>query len=784
MEHHSSVASSGDSVTETGAVSSTSMLGNGNGNADGWTASRHGNVAGDSSDQQYIEPAATAGGEQHIGTMLDGDTGSSRHRMAGDMRRMAQTASPPRQPRPLPSLQFAESEHGVSLRESRSVPASATAARFPSHGERMSDIDYVELLDSYYDYLPFDESNHSMAAGEGHGSSSSSSPQHNAQRQSNKAALQLHKDRINSWRASRGLLTSDSGNIPAGRGGTSSYYGKADTDNSYSQTLENALFYSHAIQQINDGSDEAAPVVDGPSAVTVPRERPDRQTLQQRRGRSVVASREVLGSAMAGATASTFIPIPSAQLTAVTDTPVHELPPLPPIPPQHASIPIPSRSAPVSRGPSVSAKSNGDDSSIGVSSGRVAFTSEPPADNAPDSPTDGQAMREVQQSGSTAEEKEDDDGVKQRGSRRTSRISDAFAQLTVRKHGSRRSSMAEPRMSAEISDNPRRASVHSTVYSAQTQARRLSMTSQFSSAVRQGGGHHIHIPPSHESAAHQHHSASQQSRQIATRLLMRAGLSRIALRVAGKAPPQSSSSSSSLSANRPAAFGSSDALGGRPEFGASNVDLDPNGLQQLKAERRKQIKHVDADGFIEFEGDDALDPEHAQHYSAWLASQSGRGRALRHQRSLPHGLGSSGGASSSAAEAKWAALLRTLDASTMRGSRKVKQLVQAGLPMPQRADFYYLLAGAPRLELPNRYALLLAQGDLPIYDVIERDVPRCYPDHVLFADADGAGQRQLRRILRAYAHHNPAVGYCQGMGRLVGLFLIVGMSEERAFWAL
>ncbi|ORX68535.1 TBC-domain-containing protein, partial [Linderina pennispora] len=135
-------------------------------------------------------------------------------------------------------------------------------------------------------------------------------------------------------------------------------------------------------------------------------------------------------------------------------------------------------------------------------------------------------------------------------------------------------------------------------------------------------------------------------------------------------------------------------------------------------------------------------------------------------------------------EAKWGALLRTLDASTMRGSRKIKQLVQAGLPMRLRSQIYYLLSGAPRLEKPHHYAALLAMGDLPIYDVIERDVPRCYPDHVMFADADGAGQRQLRRILRAYAHHNAKVGYCQGMGRLVGLFLIVGMSEERAFWAL
>ncbi|KAJ2223015.1 hypothetical protein IWW45_008452, partial [Coemansia sp. RSA 485] len=53
--------------------------------------------------------------------------------------------------------------------------------------------------------------------------------------------------------------------------------------------------------------------------------------------------------------------------------------------------------------------------------------------------------------------------------------------------------------------------------------------------------------------------------------------------------------------------------------------------------------------------------------------------------------------------------------------------------------------------MPGEYAArLLAFERVPMYDVIERDVSRCYPDHVLFADADGQGQRQLRRIPSAY----------------------------------
>lgn len=93
---------------------------------------------------------------------------------------------------------------------------------------------------------------------------------------------------------------------------------------------------------------------------------------------------------------------------------------------------------------------------------------------------------------------------------------------------------------------------------------------------------------------------------------------------------------------------------------------------------------------------------------------------------------------------------------------------------------------------------------------IDKDLPRTFPGHPLL---DGIGRDSLRRVLAAYARHNPAVGYCQvrviprttsdtiitvyiprilterhrpttqGMNFIAALLLLM-MEEEPAFWCL
>jgi hypothetical protein len=63
---------------------------------------------------------------------------------------------------------------------------------------------------------------------------------------------------------------------------------------------------------------------------------------------------------------------------------------------------------------------------------------------------------------------------------------------------------------------------------------------------------------------------------------------------------------------------------------------------------------------------------------------------------------------------------------------------------------------------------------------ILKDLPRTFPAHPLL---DGVGRDALRRVLCAYARHNPSVGYCQGMNFIAALLLLL-MEEEAAFWCL
>ncbi|XP_014513389.1 TBC1 domain family member 8B [Vigna radiata var. radiata] len=139
---------------------------------------------------------------------------------------------------------------------------------------------------------------------------------------------------------------------------------------------------------------------------------------------------------------------------------------------------------------------------------------------------------------------------------------------------------------------------------------------------------------------------------------------------------------------------------------------------------------------------------------------------------------------------------------------ELEVLVRGGVPMALRGELWQAFVGVKARRVEKYYQDLLAsesdseiktdQQSLQSIDSngktggdfvrmpekwkgqIEKDLPRTFPGHPAL---DEDGRNALRRLLTAYARHNPSVGYCQAMNFFAGLLLLL-MPEENAFWTL
>ena len=78
------------------------------------------------------------------------------------------------------------------------------------------------------------------------------------------------------------------------------------------------------------------------------------------------------------------------------------------------------------------------------------------------------------------------------------------------------------------------------------------------------------------------------------------------------------------------------------------------------------------------------------------------------------------------------------------------------------------------VNYPGTYDKLVSlSAETNILNEIERDLHRTFPTHIMFREKGGLGQQALSRVLIAYSNYNPIIGYCQGMGFIVALFLML-----------
>ncbi|EAW09855.1 putative GTPase activating protein (Gyp3) [Aspergillus clavatus NRRL 1] len=145
-------------------------------------------------------------------------------------------------------------------------------------------------------------------------------------------------------------------------------------------------------------------------------------------------------------------------------------------------------------------------------------------------------------------------------------------------------------------------------------------------------------------------------------------------------------------------------------------------------------------------------------------------------------------------------------------TNKVKRFVRKGIPSEFRGAAWFWYAGGYDLlkQNPGLYDRLVKQAmESPNNDDkehIERDLHRTFPDNLHFKPESveqtilearsGSSNpkytsvtvetqmiQSLRRVLYAFALHNPKVGYTQSLNFITGMLLLF-LPEEKAFWML
>ncbi|XP_029939686.1 growth hormone-regulated TBC protein 1-A isoform X1 [Salarias fasciatus] len=135
---------------------------------------------------------------------------------------------------------------------------------------------------------------------------------------------------------------------------------------------------------------------------------------------------------------------------------------------------------------------------------------------------------------------------------------------------------------------------------------------------------------------------------------------------------------------------------------------------------------------------------------------------------------------------KWSKLMK--GKSKVQKNLKLKRYVRKGIPNEHRALIWMAASGAQdQLEKnPGYYRSLLgAQHDPKLVETICTDLNRTFPDNIQFRKTSSPClQKALHNVLLAYGHHNPSVGYCQGMNFIAGYLLIITKDEEKSFWLM
>lgn len=130
----------------------------------------------------------------------------------------------------------------------------------------------------------------------------------------------------------------------------------------------------------------------------------------------------------------------------------------------------------------------------------------------------------------------------------------------------------------------------------------------------------------------------------------------------------------------------------------------------------------------------------------------------------------------------WAALVNDYPQTAQRLPTLTSNKIRSGVPPPLRGVVWMSIAGSRDPLLEPEYDRLCGESS-PYENLIGKDIGRSFPGIEMFRDPSGDGQQMLGRVLKCFSLYDQKIGYCQGLGFVVGP-LLMHMGDKEAFCVL
>lgn len=130
----------------------------------------------------------------------------------------------------------------------------------------------------------------------------------------------------------------------------------------------------------------------------------------------------------------------------------------------------------------------------------------------------------------------------------------------------------------------------------------------------------------------------------------------------------------------------------------------------------------------------------------------------------------------------WAALVSDYPQTAQRLPTLTANKIRGGVPPPLRGVVWPSLCSARDSHLHEEFQRLSDQTS-PFEALIGKDVGRSFPNVDMFREKDGEGQQMLGQVLKCFSLYDEKIGYCQGLGFVVGP-LLMHMEPAAAFAVL